>query len=79
MVNGYNSENSFTRLTLKENVVQQAAKFIHEKVMPTDVNSLKAIDVKLDTSDIIMNEIVNFNLSKDKEDAKENINLSLRK
>jgi len=78
LVNGYNSENSFTRLTLKENIVQQAAKSIHEKLMPTDVNSLKAIDVKLDTSDIIMNEIINFNLSNDSDELEENQNISLK-
>ncbi|MCR5260575.1 MAG: hypothetical protein K6C94_01935 [Candidatus Gastranaerophilales bacterium] len=76
LVNGYNSENSFTRLTLKENVVQQVSKFVHEKVMPSDISNLKVQDVKLDTSNIIMDEIINFNLSNDKEE--ENKNLSLK-
>ena len=77
LVNGYNSENSFTKLTLKENVVQQVAKSIHEKIMPTDISSLKVQDVKLDTSNIIMDEIINYNISEDKDKSEENNNLSL--
>ena len=78
LVNGYNSENSFTRLTLKENVIQQVAKFVHEKIMPTDILSLKVQDVKLDTSDIIMDEIINYNISEDNDEAEENKNISLK-
>jgi hypothetical protein len=65
LVNGYNSENSFTKLTLKENIIQQVAKDIYKNAVVPDVSLLKAIDVKLDTSNIIMTEIDNFNLSKD--------------
>ena len=62
LVNGYNSENSFTKLTLKENIIQQVAKDIYKNAVVPDVSLLKAIDVKLDTSNIIMTEIDNYNL-----------------
>ena len=66
-VNGYNSENSFTRASLKDNVNQQIAKDIHNRAVTQDVTPLKAVDVKLDTSNIIINEINNFNISSDNE------------
>lgn len=62
-VNGFHNENSFTRLTLKENIVQQVAKDIQDRIVTPDVASLKSVDVKLDTSNIIMNEINTFNVS----------------
>jgi len=62
-VNGFHNENSFTRLTLKENNVQQVAKDIQDRIVTPDVASLKSVDVKLDTSNIIMNEINTFNVS----------------
>ena len=76
LVNGYNSENSFTRLTLKENVVQQVAKSIHEKIMPTDVSAMKSVDVKLDTSNIILNEINNYASSNYENESEEYSNIS---
>ena len=78
LVNEYSSENSFTRLTLKENVVQQVAKDIYRNIMPTDISSLKVQDVKLDTSNIIMDEILNFNVSQDSDELEENRNISLK-
>ena len=62
-VNGFHNENSFTRLTLKENITQQMAKDIQNRIVTPDVAPLKAVDVKLDTSNIIINEINNFSLS----------------
>jgi len=80
LVNGYNTENSFTRLTLKENIIQQVAKDIYKNVPVPDVSSLKAIDVKLDTSNIIIKEIDNFNLSQDSDKSEDNNkNISLEK
>ncbi len=76
-VNGYHSENSFTRLTLKENIVQQVNKDIQNRITPQEVSPLKAIPVKLDTSDIITEEINNYTMSdSDNNDLKENRNLS---
>jgi hypothetical protein len=79
LVNGYHSENSFTKLTLKENIIQQVAKDIYKNAVVPDVSLLKAIDVKLDTSNIIMTEIDNFNLSKDCDTIKDGQNISLEK
>ena len=78
-VNGYHSENSFTRLTLKENIVQQVNKDIQNRITPQEVSPLKAINVKLDTSDIITEEINNYTMSNsENSDKKENKNLSLK-
>ena len=77
LVNGYNSENSFTKATLKENIIQQVNKDIQNRVTPQEVSPLKAIPVKLDTSNIIMTEINKFNLSKDGDTIEDNQNISL--
>ena len=66
-----------TRLTLKENIVQQVNKDIQNRITPQEVSPLKAIPVKLDTSDIITEEINNYTMSdSDNNDLKENRNLS---
>ena len=79
LVNGYNSENSFTRATLKENIVQQVNKNIQNKITPQEVSPLKAVPVKLDTSNIITEEINNYNISTDVENEDENKSISLEK
>ena len=57
----------------------QVAKDIYKNAVVPDVSLLKAIDVKLDTSNIIMTEIDNFNLSKDCDTIKDGQNISLEK
>lgn len=79
LVNGYNSENSFTRATLKENIVQQVNKNIQNRITPQEVSPLKVIPVKLDTSNIITEEINNYNISTDVENEDENKSISLEK
>ena len=77
LVNGYHNENSFTKLTLKENIVQQISKDLYKNTVILDVSSLKALEVKLDTSKIIPKEIINYTFPNDKNyESAKNENLS---
>ena len=62
LVNGYHSENSFTRLTLKENIVLQVSKDIYKNLVAPDASLIKTVEVKLDTSNITSEEIINYTL-----------------
>jgi hypothetical protein len=77
LVNGYNSENSFTKLTLKENAVQQLSKDMYKTLNASDASLIKTEYVKLGTSNIITEEIKNYTLNKYEDDLEGNKNLSL--
>ena len=80
LVNGYNSENSFTRLTLKENIVQQVGKDLHKGIYMPEGAMIKTENIKMDTSNIITNEIINYTSSSNEiKDEDENKNISLEK
>ena len=79
LVNGYHSENSFTRATLKENIVQQTTRDLYKNVSVQDIDAIKTQYVKLDTSNIISDEIKIYSLSQESDLSEDYVNISLEK